>query len=437
MKLPQVAIIGRPNVGKSTLFNRIGRTRKAITAEESGITRDSHFIRADWSGVAFWLVDTGGFVTSTQDQVELAIREQVLFAMEGSDALIFLTDVETGITDSDIQIADMLKRSGKSVLLAVNKVDNPQREWDTGVFIKLGLGNPFPVSAIAGMGVGELLDAVVESFAHKPSADQREDEGLMLAVVGKPNVGKSSLVNAILGQERLIVLDTPGTTRDAIDTKINFHGKPITLIDTAGLRRRSQIKEGVEFFCSLRTEQALTRCEVAVVVIDASEGLAQQDIRVLQHGEQKGAGLLLVVNKWDLVEKNHQTFSQWEKEVHSKIPSFAYVPILSVSAKSRLRVFKVIEKAQVISKERQKRLSTSELNEFAFEMVKKQPPPAIKGKDIRISFITQAKSAPPMIVVFSNYPELIPAHYRKFIERRFRETFGFQGVPVRFTFKKK
>jgi GTP-binding protein len=437
VKLPQVAIIGRPNVGKSTLFNRIGRTRKAVTAEESGITRDSHFTRADWAGVAFWLVDTGGFVTSTQDQVELAIREQVLFAMEGSDALIFLTDVETGITDSDMQIAELLKRSGKSVFLAVNKVDNPEREWDTGVFVKLGLGNPFPVSAIAGRGVGELLDAVVGAFTHKPSSDQHEEEGLMLAVVGKPNVGKSSLVNAIFGQERLIVLDTPGTTRDAIDTKITFHGKPITLIDTAGLRRRSQIKEGVEFFCALRTEQALARCEVAVVVIDASEGLNQQDIRVLQQGAQKGTGLLLVVNKWDLVEKNHQTFGQWEKRMRDKIPSFAYVPILSISAKTRLRVFKVIEKAQVISEERRKRVSTSDLNDFVFEMVKKQPPPAIKGKDIRIPFITQAKAEPPMMVVFSNYPELIPAHYRKFIERRFRETFGFQGIPIRFTFKKK
>ena len=437
MKLPQVAIIGRPNVGKSTLFNRIGRTRKAVTAQEPGITRDSHFIQTEWAGVGFWLVDTGGFVPQAKDLIEAAIREQVLFAVGGSEALIFLVDVETGITDIDLQIAELLHRSGKPVFVGVNKVDNPQREWDTGVFQKLGMGDPFPVSALAGLGVGELLDAVVDSFIHKPEAVERVEEGLKLAVVGRPNVGKSSLVNAVLGEERLIVMAKPGTTRDAIDTQIRYHGKVITLIDTAGLRRRSQIKEGVEFFSTLRTEQALTRCDVAVVLIDASEGLTQQDVRVLQQGVQRGAGLLLVVNKWDLVEKDHTTFSQWEKDIKARIPTLAYIPILSTSAETRLRVFQVIEKAQVIARERQKRISTNQLNDFLAEVIKRQPPPAVKGKEIRIPFVTQSKSAPPLFVFFSNYPDLIPTHYMKFLERRLREIFGFEGVPIRINFKKK
>jgi GTP-binding protein len=437
MKLPQVAIIGRPNVGKSTLFNRISKTRKAVTAEESGITRDSHIIRAEWAGVTFWLVDTGGFVPKTSDKIEVAIREQVLFAVEGSDSLILVVDVETGITDADLQIVETLRRSGKPVFVAVNKVDNLEREWDVGVFLKLGMGHPFSLSALSGTGVGDLLDAVVDAFTFTVDANQTLDEGLMLAVVGRPNVGKSSLVNAILGQERLMVAEEPGTTRDAIDTRIIYHGKPITLIDTAGLRRRSQITEGVEFFSALRTEQALTRCDVAVVLIDASQGLTQQDVRVLQQAIQRGAGLLLVVNKWDLVEKDHMTFSQWEKEIRGRIPTLSYVPILSVSAKTRQRVFQVIERAQVIALERQKRIPTGQLNTFVIDLVKRQSPPAIQGRDIRIPFITQASSTPPHIVIFSNHPDLIPPHYLRFIERRFRETFGFDGVPVRFSIKRK
>jgi GTP-binding protein len=437
MKYPQVAIIGRPNVGKSTLFNRIARTRRAVTAEEPGITRDSHFVLAEWAGVGFWLVDTGGFVPQTQDAVEQAIKEQVLFAVGGSDALILLVDVEIGITDIDLQIANLLQRVDKPVFVGVNKVDNPQREWDTGVFQKLGLGEPFAVSALGGIGIGELLDAVVDSFIHKPRPVEKEEEGLKLAVVGRPNVGKSSLVNAILGQERLIVMEQPGTTRDAIDTRIRHYGKTVTLIDTAGLRRKSQIREGVEFFSRLRTEQALTRCDVAAVLIDASEGLTQQDIRVLQLGMQRGAGLLLVVNKWDLVEKDHMTFSRWEKDIRAKIPTLAYVPILSVSAKNRTRVFQVIEKAQTIALERQKRIATAQLNQFLADVVKRQPPPAVKGREIRLPFITQAKTTPPQVVLFSNYPELLPVHYLRFVERQFREAFGFAGVPIRFLVKKK
>ncbi len=437
MKLPQVAIIGRPNVGKSTLFNRIGRTRKAVTAKEPGITRDSHFIRAEWAGVTFWLVDTGGFVPQTQDLIEQAIREQVIFAIEGSDVLVFLGDVETGITDTDLQIADLLKRCGKPVVVVVNKVDNPQREWDTGVFQKLGMGDVFAVSAIAGKGVGDMLDAVIDALPQQDTDAAPEDEGLKLAIVGRPNVGKSSLVNAILGQDRLIVMEKPGTTRDAIDTKVRYHGKPVTLIDTAGLRRRSQMKDGVEFFSSLRTERALTQCDVAVVLIDAADGLTQQDIRVLQRGIGQGTGLLLVVNKWDLVEKDHMTFSQWEKEIRRKIPTMSFIPILSTSAKTRLRIFHVIERAQKIAQERQRRIPTAKLNEFIADVIRRQHPPAVKGKDIKIPYITQANTAPPVVVLFSNYPKLIPINYLRFIERRFRETFGFQGVPIRFSLKKK
>jgi GTP-binding protein len=382
-------------------------------------------------------VDTGGFVPQTQDLIEQAIREQVMFAIEGSDVLVFLGDVETGITDTDLHIADLMKRCGKPVIVGVNKVDNPQREWETGVFQKLGLGDIFPVSAIAGKGVGDMLDAVIDALPKKVKDTAPEDEGLKLAIVGRPNVGKSSLVNAILGQDRLIVLAKPGTTRDAIDTRVQYHGKPVTLIDTAGLRRRSQIKDGVEFFSTLRTEQALTRCDVAVVLIDASEGLTQQDIRVLQRGINHGAGLLLIVNKWDLVEKDHTTFSQWEKDIRHKIPTMSYIPILSTSAKTKLRIFHVIERAQKIAQERQKRISTAKLNEFIADVIRRQSPPAVKGKEIRIPYVTQAKASPPMVVLFSNFPTLIPINYLRYIERRFRETFGFQGVPIRFSLKKK
>ena len=437
MKLPQVAIIGRPNVGKSTLFNRIGRTKKAVTAHESGITRDSHVIKAEWAGMPFWLVDTGGFVPKSADLIEEAIREQVMFAIESSDVLVFMVDVETGITESDLQIARLILRSKKLVFVVVNKVDNPEREWDTGLFQKLGMGYPFPISALGGIGVGDLLDAVVDTFTTKPEDIPKYDEGLRLAVVGRPNVGKSSLVNAILGQDRLIVTSMPGTTRDSIDTRVQYFGRPITLIDTAGLRKRSHIKESVEFFSTLRTEQALTRCDVAIVMIDASGGLTQQDVRIAQHAIHRGAGILMVINKWDLVEKDHTTFHQWEKDIHDKIPNLSYIPMLSVSSKTRLRVFQVIEKAEMIARERQKRIPTSRLNEFINEISKTQPPPAVKGHDIRIQYITQAETVPPVIVIFSNFPDLIPVHYIRFLERRFRETFGFQGVPVRFQVKKK
>jgi len=437
MRLPQVAIIGRPNVGKSTLFNRISRTKKAVTAQEPGITRDSHIIRSDWAGVTFWLVDTGGFVPKSADQMEIAVKEQVLFAVESADVLIFLVDVETGITYIDLEIGDLLKRSEKPVFVAVNKVDNPEREWESGVFVNLGMGDPFPISALGGLGVGDLLDVVVKAFRFKPEATVPIEEGLKLAVVGRPNVGKSSLVNAILGQDRLIVTSTPGTTRDAIDTRVQYYGRPITLIDTAGLRKRSHIKESVEFFSTLRTEQALARCDVAVVLIDASDGLTQQDVRVLQQAVHRGAGVLLVVNKWDLVEKDHATFHQWEKEIQGKIPNLWYIPILSVSAKTRLRVFQVIERAETIARERQKRISTAELNDFMNEVTSQQPPPAVKGNDIKITYTTQADSVPPMIVFFSNFPDLIPLHYIRFLERRCRENFGFQGVPIRFSVKRK
>jgi len=437
MRLPQVAIIGRPNVGKSTLFNRISRTKKAVTAQEPGITRDSHVIRSEWVGVTFWLVDTGGFVPKSADLMEAAIREQVLFSVESADVLIFLVDVETGITYIDLEIGDLLKRSKKPMFVAVNKVDNPEREWESGVFVNLGMGDPFPISALGGLGVGDLLDAVVKAFPFKPETTEPIEEGLKLAVVGRPNVGKSSLVNAILGQDRLIVTSTPGTTRDAIDTRVQYYGRPITLIDTAGLRKRSRIKESVEFFSTLRTEQALARCDVAVVLIDASDGLTQQDVRVLQQAVHRGIGVLLVVNKWDLVEKDHTTFHQWEKNIQGKIPNLWYIPLLSVSAKTRLRVFQVIERAETIAKERQKRIPTAELNDFMNQVTSQQPPPAVKGNDIKISYTTQADSIPPTIVVFSNFPDLIPLHYIRFLERRFRENFGFQGVPIRFSVKKK
>ncbi|MDZ7360689.1 MAG: ribosome biogenesis GTPase Der [candidate division KSB1 bacterium] len=443
-KKPLVAIIGRPNVGKSTLFNRIIRKREAIVHETPGVTRDRNYAEADWAGYEFTLMDTGGYFPDSGNLIDQAVLKQVHDAIEEADCLIFVVDAQTGVTAVDAEIAQILRRSDKPLVLVVNKIDDMQHEPALADFYNLGLGEPLPVSAASGRQVGDFLDHLVAmlpaSAKQKPRDDKIEKEetgALQLAVIGRPNVGKSSFVNAVLGHEQVIVTDIPGTTRDAIDTRLRYKNQEMVLIDTAGLRKTSRVKEAIEYYSTLRTRESLRRCNVALVLFDALEKAVDQDLHIISAAAKLHKGIVIGVNKWDLVEKDAVTAKKFEKELREALRIYSYVPILFISAKTRQRVFKMLDVAQAVHRQRQKQLRTAELNAFLQEAVQNYPPPAMDKREVKINYCTQVKHAPPVIAFFCNHPDAIRPGYRQYLENRFRARFGFAGVPLTFSFRRK
>ncbi|MCC7430166.1 ribosome biogenesis GTPase Der [bacterium] len=437
MTKPIVAIIGRPNVGKSTLFNRIVKAKTAIVDDTPGVTRDRNYAETDWAGKLFTLVDTGGFIPKTSDTIEIATREQSILAIDEADVLVFLVDVRTGITTEDLELAEIVKKrfKGGKVVLAANKSDNANFELEVGDFYKLGLGEPHPISASIGRRIGDFLDEIVLGFVKKENID--EAIGLKLAVIGKPNVGKSSFVNVLLGKNQQIVTEIPGTTRDAIDTSFKYYGKDFTLIDTAGLRKKTKITNSIEFYSTLRTSRAIERCDLAILLIDGSQELSVQDIRVFQEAYEHRKPMILVVNKWDLVEKDEKTMRNYSDYLDSKLPEFRHIPKIFTSTITKRRVLNVMELVEKVYGEFNKRISTSKLNEVMEQTIFHSPPPSKTGKLIKIKYVSQVKTAPPVFVFFANEPTLIEEPYRKFLERRIREEFSFTGVPLTIEFRKK
>ncbi|NWF90466.1 MAG: ribosome biogenesis GTPase Der [Ignavibacteriaceae bacterium] len=436
MKTPIVVIVGRPNVGKSTLFNRLIEKRDAIVDDLSGVTRDRNYGEVEWAGKNFTLIDTGGYVPNSTDLFEKAIREQVEIAIDESDSILFMVDARSGVNPFDVEIVKMLRASNKNFYLVVNKVDSSKHEVLISEFYQLGVGEIFDISAIAGRKVGDLLDAVTKGFevVEKESKDDR----LKLAIVGRPNVGKSSLVNALLGQTRSIVTEIPGTTRDSINSTLKYYGKEILLVDTAGLRKKKRIDESIEFFSTIRTLKAIGECDVAIVMLDSKLGLENQDQKIIDEAFRWRKGIILAVNKWDLIEKETNTAKQTEIEIKKKLGSLDFIPIIFISALTKQRIFKLIELCQNIQAERVKRVTTSELNDFILPEIEASPPPATKtGKEIKIKYVMQIEGDYPKFLFFCNYPKEIQDNYKKFLERIIRNQYGFIGVPITLIFKNK
>ncbi len=430
-----VAIVGRPNVGKSTFFNRTTGTRQAIVEDEPGVTRDRLYGAVEWNGRRFNVVDTGGYVPRSAERYEAAIREQVELALDEADLVLLMVDVTTGITDLDQEMADLLRRSERSAFVVANKADNQERRWNASVFYGLGLGDVHPVSSTNGTGTGDLLDAVTRALP--PETPPPADERTRIAVVGRPNVGKSSLVNAILGHERAVVTEESGTTRDAVHAEVIFGDEELVLVDTAGLRKRPKVKENVEFYATLRSERAVEECDVAVLVLDATLGLEAQDLRVLRQAAEKKKGLVLAVNKWDLVEKDTSTARRYEAYFRERLGALGHVPIRFISALTRQRIYVVLEEALAVAERRRQRVATSALNEAVQEAVRKHHPPSYRGRHVRINYATQPEAAPPVFVFFCNYPQGFRAGYRRYLEGKLREAFDFAGVPLTLKFKRK
>jgi len=435
-KLPIVAIIGRPNVGKSTLFNRFLKRREAIVDDRPGVTRDRKYSTMDWNGVSFQIMDTGGFLPNTDDIFLTAIKEQVELAVHEADLLIFITDAIEGVTPIDQEIARIIQRSNKKYLLAVNKVDHTKIEQSIYDFYSLGLDEPMPISSISGRGTGDLLDAIVNQLPQKIEA-QSGGEAIQLAVVGKPNVGKSSFVNRLLGEEKVLVTDIPGTTRDSIDSNFRYFNKDFILIDTAGLRKRAKIHDNVEYYSNVRSLQSIERSDVAIVFIDAQDSLSHQDMSIISQAVARKKGIVLVVNKWDLVEKDQKTFANYEKEVRNRLKNMDYIPILMISCKINLRVHQVIQVALSVYQERKKRITTSDLNNKIGPILREHPPLVKDSRPIKVHYLTQVKSAPPVFALFTTRPKIIAPNYRRFVQKKIREQFGFLGVPLTIAVRKK
>ncbi len=430
-----VAIVGRPNVGKSTLFNRIVGHRDAIVDDAPGVTRDRHYAETEWGGKRFTLIDTGGFVPASDDIIEAAIREQAQMAIEEADIVLFVVDGKEGRIPADDEIAEILRRARKKVVLAVNKLDGDSVAGGIADFFALGLGDPIPVSALAGRRVGDLLDIVMRDVPGEGSA--QVDPRLKIAVIGKPNVGKSSFVNALLQEERHIVTEIPGTTRDPIDAILRFHGEEILLVDTAGLRRKSKIKENVEFFSTVRTLKSIERCDVAVVLLDATQGLEHQDLRIIDTAMERRRAIVIAVNKWDLIEKDDTTARAYERALQEKLRIFDFIPVMFISSLTRQRIYRVIDLVKTVDAEQNKRIATNEVNELLGKDIATFPPRSRSGKEIKIKFITQVRAKPPVFAFFCNEPKLIDDTYRRFLENKIRGHFTFSGVPVILTFKQK
>lgn len=433
-----VAIVGRPNVGKSTLFNRFLETRKAIVDDISGVTRDRQYGMADWNGKVFNLVDTGGFVPASDDIFETEIRKQVKIAIEEADSIIFMVDVATGITSLDESMADLLRRGNKPVFVVVNKVDNGTRELEATEFYSLGFKNNYFVSSISGSGTGELLDAVTEPITAEDVEAAMQDSGLpKFAIIGQPNVGKSSLLNALVGEERTIVSDISGTTRDSIHTHYKLFQKEFMLIDTAGIRKKSKEKEDLEFYSIIRAIKAIDEADVCLIVLDAAKGITAQDISIFSLAVRKGKGVVVLVNKWDLVEKETNTARDYEKTLKQKLAPFTDVPVLFISVKEKTRIFKAIELGLEVYDNRQRKVPTSQLNDIMLKAVAAYHAPVVRGNSIKIKYVTQLPTPVPSFAFFTNYPDDIKAPYRNYLENQLRLKFKFTGVPVRIYFRKK
>ncbi len=429
-----VAIVGRPNVGKSTLFNRLIKKREAIVDSISGVTRDRHYGKSDWNGKEFSVIDTGGYAIGSGDIFEEEIRKQVELAIDEADIIVFVVDVEEGITPMDTEVANILRKVEKPTFIAVNKVDNAMRQDDAIEFYNLGLGDFFAISSINGSGTGELLDAISEELYENVEI---EDELPRFAVVGRPNAGKSSFINALIGEERNIVTDIAGTTRDSIDTKYNRFGFEFNLVDTAGIRKKSKVKEDLEFYSVMRAVRAIEYCDVAIVVIDATRGFEGQDENIFWLAEKNKKGVIILVNKWDLVEKETNTMRDFEAQIRKEIAPFTNVPILFISALTKQRIFKAIETAVQIFKDRKKRIPTRKFNDVMLDIIKQNPPPALKGKYVKVKFCTQLPTQTPQFVFFANLPQYVKEPYKRFVENKIRENFDFTGVPIIVHFRKK
>lgn len=438
MAKPIVAIVGRANVGKSTLFNRITGGRTAIVEDVPGVTRDRSYKDTDWCGVSFTLVDTGGLeVKEKDDIIGSQVREHAQVALEEADVIIFLVDGRTGVTTEDELVAKTLLRSSKPVILAVNKLDNIKQANSAYDFYSLGFGDPLPVSAEQGMNVGDLLDIVVSHLKEIPQEEEYEGDAVKVAIVGRPNVGKSSLVNRLLGHERVIVSDIPGTTRDSIDTMVERENISYLLIDTAGIRRKAKISDATEKYSVNRSLKSIERCDVALLLLDATEEISEQDRRIAGYIHEAGKAIVIVVNKWDLVEKDHTTMDTFDALIRKDFSFMRYAPTLYISALTNQRVPKIFEMIDFVVEQASLRVSTRRLNEIFQESVIKHPPPSLKGRRLKVYYITQVKVQPPTFLVFVNEPKLVHFAYRRFLENRIRDEFGFQGTPIRLVARKR
>ncbi|WP_299108007.1 ribosome biogenesis GTPase Der [uncultured Tenacibaculum sp.] len=432
-----VAIVGRPNVGKSTFFNRLVKRREAIVDSVSGVTRDRHYGKTEWNGKEFSVIDTGGYVVGSDDIFEGEIRKQVQLAIDEADIIVFVVDVEQGITPMDQAVAKILRQVEKPLFMAVNKVDNAMRDADAVEFYNLGLGDYFTISSINGSGTGELLDAIVEEIPEPLDEEEQENELPRFAIVGRPNAGKSSFINALIGEDRNIVTNIAGTTRDTIDTKYNRFGFEFNLVDTAGIRKKSKVKEDLEFYSVMRAVRAIEHCDVAVLVIDATRDFEGQDEKIFWLAEKNRKGVVILVNKWDLVEKETNTMRDFENQVRKKIAPFTDVPIVFISALTKQRIFKAIETAVQVHQNRSRKIQTSKLNETMLEIVQNFPPPATKGKFIKIKYCMQLPTHTPQFAFFANLPQYIKEPYKRFVENKLREHYDFNGVPLGIYFRQK
>lgn len=431
-----VAIVGRPNVGKSTLFNRLVEKRQAIMDDVSGVTRDRHYGYGEWTGKFFTVIDTGGYVTGSEDKFESEIRKQVKMALDEASCVIFMVDCYDGLTGFDKDFANVIRASKKPVFLAANKADTTEKSMHASEFYELGLGEVFPISAENGSGTGELLDAVVSTFEEEGVEDP--DAGIpKISILGRPNVGKSSLLNALLGTERSIVTDEAGTTRDAIHSRYKMFNQDFILIDTAGIRKKAKVHEDIEFYSVLRSLRTLEESDVCIVVVDAERGLESQDVNIISLAQRQGKGMVIMVNKWDLVEKETGTAEKFKKEILEKIAPIDYIPIIFASALNKQRIYQVMEKAVEVYKNKTKKVPTSQLNDTMLAEIQRNPPPSMKGKFVQIKYITQVPARFPSIAFFCNHPQYIMPSYERFLENRLREHFDFEGVPVRLIFRKK
>ncbi len=430
-----VAIVGRPNVGKSTLYNRLIGERRAIVDDVSGVTRDRLYGFAEWNGKNFNLIDTGGFVKNSKDIFESEIRKQVQIAIDEAAVLLFLVDATVGVTDLELEIADMLRRTKKKVIVVVNKVDNTERMYEANEFYSLGFESVFFISSISGSGTGELLDEIVQFI--DVSADDPGAGLPKFAIVGQPNVGKSSLLNALMGQERNIVTDIAGTTRDSIHTRYNLFQKEFLLIDTAGIRKKAKVEEDLEFYSVIRAIKALEEADVLLLMIDAQTGIEQQDLKIFRLAQKRKKGVVLIVNKWDKIDKSDKTMKLMEESIRQKIAPFSDVPIIFTSVTEKQRIYKVIEVALEVYENRKRRIPTSELNELIQKAVEEVAPPSVRGNFLKIKYVTQLPSPTPVFVFFCNYPNDVKESYRNFLEKKLRNTWSFKGVPVQIFFRKK
>ena len=431
-----VAIVGRPNVGKSTLFNRLVQRREAIVDSVSGVTRDRHYGKSEWNGKEFSVIDTGGYVVGSDDIFEGEIRKQVQLAIEEADIIIFVVDVEQGITPMDAEVAKILRQVKKPIIMAVNKVDNAMRDADAVEFYNLGLGGYHTISSINGSGTGELLDAVAEEIPFEEE-EEEQNELPRFAIVGRPNAGKSSFINALIGEDRNIVTNIAGTTRDSIDTKYNRFGFEFNLVDTAGIRKKSKVKEDLEFYSVMRAVRAIEHCDVAILVIDATRDFEGQDEKIFWLAEKNKKGVVILVNKWDLVEKETNTMRDFEAKIRQQISPFSDVPIVFTSVLTKQRIFKAIETAVEVFENRKRRIQTSKLNETMLEILEQNPPPAIKGKYIKIKYCMQLPTYTPQFAFFANLPQYVRDPYRRYLENQLRQHYNFNGVPIIIYFRQK